>query len=305
MSSGTVMGVSPRRAHFSIGSGNGFYLYWHARLVNRLGPGSRVTRGEFVADVQAGRHHVHVAESESGCGLVDPRRPTGVLRDPENQERPRIGPISAYIADRHAFAPVDTEVNPAQLSDPATPLSLDDLHGAVDFRASLTDIPVHKMRHQPQIPLEVAAIRGYPRPRRTAAASSEPCDESTTAPASSGPPPGSGTCGRSGRFDRTFATRPRTGHAPRTTSGTSVAHTDGTSTAFPTATISTASRRSPSTASSRIGAHRSPSGTTDVRGAPPHIDTALAICACSARPVRYEALISSTVRTFERNCRPP
>lgn len=161
MSSGTVMGVSPRRAHFSIGSGNGFYLYWHARLVNRLGPGSRVTRGEFVADVQAGRHHVHVAESESGCGLVDPRRPTGVLRDPENQERPRIGPISAYIADRHAFAPVDTEVDPAQLSDPATPLSLDDLHGAVDFRASLTDIPVHKMRHQPQIPLEVAAIRGY------------------------------------------------------------------------------------------------------------------------------------------------
>ncbi len=96
-----------------------------------------------------------------------------------------------------------------------------------------------------------------------------------------------------------------TGHAPRTTSGTSVAHTDGTSTAFPTATISTASRRSPSTASNRIGAHRSPSGTTDVRGAPPHIDTALAICACSARPVRYEALISSTVRTFERNCRPP
>ena len=114
-----------------------------------------------MADVQAGRHHVHVAESESGCGLVDPRRPTGVLRNPENQERPRIGPISAYIADRHAFAPVDTEVDPAQLSDPATPLSLDDLRGAVDFRASLTDIPVHKMRHQPQIPLEVAAIRGY------------------------------------------------------------------------------------------------------------------------------------------------
>ena len=163
MGSGTIVGVSGRhRAHFTItGSSSALYAYWHARLLNRLGVGSYVRRGEMVAHVMPESHHVHVAEWDAACGWVDPRRPTGVLRDAGDRERPTIGPLTAYVADAAAFAPASTFVDPADQADHSTPLALDALHGVVDFRASVIDMPAHRMAFQPQLPLEVAAIRGY------------------------------------------------------------------------------------------------------------------------------------------------
>jgi hypothetical protein len=161
MSSGRIVGISPHRAHSSIGGPHGIYVYWHARLRARLSRGTVVSRGQRVAtDIQP-FHHVHVSELNRHCGFVDLRRPTGVLHDPRDRERPRIGPISAYVANRRAFKPADPTVDPAQATDPATPLTLNDLHGVVDFRAGVTDMPIHRMVRQPQLPLEAAAIRAY------------------------------------------------------------------------------------------------------------------------------------------------
>jgi hypothetical protein len=161
MASGTLLSVSPHRAHFSIGGRSGTYIYWHARLLKRFSPGAHMYRGQLVARIVPGYYHVHLSESAPGCGLVDPRRPTGALHDPRNQERPRIGPITAYRGNRRAFAVHDASTNPSQQTDRATPLALSDLHGVVDFRAGITDMPIHRMRDLPQLPLEAAAIRGY------------------------------------------------------------------------------------------------------------------------------------------------
>jgi len=161
MASGTLVSVSPHRAHFSIRGGDGTYIYWHARLLNRFSLGAQIGRGQLVARIVPGYFHVNVAESAPGCGLVDPRRPTGALHDPRNQEHPWIGPLTAYRANRRAFATHDTTVKPSQQTDRSTSLELNDLHGVVDFRASITDMPIHRMRLLPQLPLEAAAIRGY------------------------------------------------------------------------------------------------------------------------------------------------
>jgi hypothetical protein len=164
MAPGHILGWSRRGAHFSSGAFPRYYSYWHVNLFAGLEYGSWVSRGQLIGYVQPGYYHVHVSEFEGRCGWVDPRRPTGALHDPANRERPRIGPITAYVASPSAFAAGNANRPPATQHDRAKPLALDDLHGVVDLRASVMDMPTDRMRHLLQLPLEVAAIRAYMAP---------------------------------------------------------------------------------------------------------------------------------------------
>ncbi|MGN6379488.1 MAG: hypothetical protein ACTHNU_11100 [Gaiellales bacterium] len=164
MAPGTIIGLSRPGGHFSIGESGAYYSYWHVALLSRLAMGDWVGRGQLVGYVQHGFYHVHLSEYEGGCGWVDPRRPTGALHDRRDTEWPGIGPITAYAASGSAFTSDNTRLLPSLQHDPATRLAMDDLHGVVDFRADVTDMPDDRMRYQLQLPLEVAAIRAYMAP---------------------------------------------------------------------------------------------------------------------------------------------
>jgi hypothetical protein len=153
MTSGVIgsLVASGGDAHFRIGP----FFYYH--VISRLPAGSHVARGEWVGHIVKGTDHVHVTEIEPGCGIVDPRRPTGPLIDPKNDEHPTVENLSADVANAAAY-----RIFPAwRTPDPAKPLALNHLHGVVDFRAEIFDMPVRKTRDHPQQPLMVAAVRSW------------------------------------------------------------------------------------------------------------------------------------------------
>jgi hypothetical protein len=130
------------------------YDYWHVKLT-RVAPGADVRRGQWIGRVVAGQNHVHLSEWTPACGYIDPRRPTGILPDPTNRELPGMSDLAAFVANAAAFSP--RHGGP----DPSTPMALDDLHGRVDFRAQVWDMPVHKTSRWPQQPLMVAGLRSW------------------------------------------------------------------------------------------------------------------------------------------------
>jgi murein DD-endopeptidase MepM/ murein hydrolase activator NlpD len=130
------------------------YDYWHVKLT-RVAPGAYVRRGQWIGRVVAGQNHVHLSEWDPVCGYIDPRRPTGILPDPANRELPGMSNLTAFVADAVAFSPRDGA------PDRSTPLALADLHGRVDFRAQVWDMPVHRTSRWPQQPLMVAALRSW------------------------------------------------------------------------------------------------------------------------------------------------
>jgi len=153
--------LSIQDTHIAVGTLGHYYTYWHVRPLGGVAKGVRVAAHQLIGWTMVRSRHVHMAEWYAPCGYVDPRRPTGALRTPQNVEWPRIGPIRAFAAYANAFIPLTIGSDPAGLVDPDPERSLTDLRGKVDFRASITDMPVLRMRYQPQIPLMVAAIRGY------------------------------------------------------------------------------------------------------------------------------------------------
>ena len=168
MQSGVISKAGSQHFWIDAGIPGSGITYWHVTLAGGLVDGSKVTTGQPLGRIFANFWHVHITENVAGCGVVDPRRPAGPLFDPANTEAPMIGPISAKVADRAAFTPVTLTADPATLTDPAHPLALDALRGAVDFRASVTDTPLRRPpvnpatgRPFPEHGLAPAAIRGY------------------------------------------------------------------------------------------------------------------------------------------------
>jgi len=133
------------------------YDYWHVNLT-RVAPGTYVRRGQWIGRVVAGQNHVHLSEWNPVCGFIDPRRPTGILHDPANREAPGMSGLAALVADAAAFSPRGAG------SVDSAPLALDSLHGRVDFRAQVWDMPVRKTTRWPQQPLMVAGIRSWVAP---------------------------------------------------------------------------------------------------------------------------------------------
>ena len=139
-------------AKFSIGP----FFYYHV-LANVVPPRSYVTRGQLVGHILHDARHVHVAEWEGPCGLVDPRRPTGPFHDPVDTEHPVIEDLTADVANRAAYRPFPCWRTP----DPSTPLALRHLHGNVDFRAEIFDMPVRKTTFWPQQPFMVSGVQAW------------------------------------------------------------------------------------------------------------------------------------------------
>jgi hypothetical protein len=136
------------------------YVYYHVNPPAALRDGSAISRGQRLGLIHAGMRHVHISEIIGSCGLVDPRRPTGVLHDRADTERPAIGPLTTFVANGAAYQPF--HIGPGSATpDYSTPLRLDALHGVVDFRASVTDTPAHHTTYAPQQPLMVAGVRSY------------------------------------------------------------------------------------------------------------------------------------------------
>ena len=113
---GDVVGGSD--AHFQIGP----FFYYHA--ISRFAAGTHVARGQWVGRLKPSVDHVHLAETEPGCGLLDARRPTGPLRDPMNTEHPTVENLRAYAANRSAYRifpawPSPGPLNPSLARRPA------------------------------------------------------------------------------------------------------------------------------------------------------------------------------------------
>jgi hypothetical protein len=145
----------------------GTYWYWHVTPAAGITDGTYVSRGQLIGHVWPDWRHVHLSELAS-CGLVDPRRPTGVLHDPANTERPSIGELSAFVANANAYrrfklSAVASSGGPPD--DPAKPVRLNNLHGRIDFRAPISDTPRHTTVGVPQEPLMPSAVRSYLAPR--------------------------------------------------------------------------------------------------------------------------------------------
>lgn len=144
------------------------FSYWHVSLEPGIHVRTRLHQGQLVGHIWHNFFHVHIAEWAHGCGFVDPRRPTGIFHDPRNTERPAIGALTAYVANAAAWALPDRPVQHLDrrpgdhgLRDPAQPLSLDDLHGTVDLRAQVLDVPRVGTPVLPQIPLAPSVVRGW------------------------------------------------------------------------------------------------------------------------------------------------
>ena len=158
---GRVIAFGPVGHHLTIGTGTANYQYWHIIFARGIRLGTIVRDHTFLGWILRGYLHVHISEWHEGCGFIDPRRPTGALRDPLNTERPAIGDLTAKVANAAAFAPLQLGVDPATRHDTATPEALTALHGIVDLRASITDTPVRKPSIVKQLPLVPSAIRGW------------------------------------------------------------------------------------------------------------------------------------------------
>lgn len=145
--------------HFTLESSDGVsrYFYYHVRP--RISDGAAVSGGEVLGRIERAYKHVHLSEIVAGCGLVDPRRPTGILRDPADTEAPAIGPLAAFRADAAAYAPFPFGAPPGRGG--ATQLALGNLHGVVDMRAVVSDTPLHATVQWPQQPLMVAGVRSF------------------------------------------------------------------------------------------------------------------------------------------------
>ncbi len=163
---GTIDGITslgnPSDVHFELASSDGVsrYFYYHVRPA--LGDGARVDAGQPTGRIEPGWKHVHLSEIVAGCGLVDPRRPTGILRDGADTEAPSIGRLHAYRATPAAYRPFRLDRRPGP--DRAKAVPLDHLHGVVDMRARVWDLPRHATSQWPQQPLMVAAVRTFVAP---------------------------------------------------------------------------------------------------------------------------------------------
>jgi len=140
------------------------YRYYH--VTPTLPPGTFVDAGEVIGRVYPGQRHVHLTEIAPGCGIVDPRRPGGLLANPADTERPTIGALEAFRADAAAYqtfvpAPFTVVGDPGPTADPSQRLLLSHLSGVVDFRAPVSDMPVLRTVETPQQPLMVSGVRGY------------------------------------------------------------------------------------------------------------------------------------------------
>jgi hypothetical protein len=160
---GTIAGITsvgiPFDEHFELLSSDGVSRYFYYHVHPALGDGARVITGQFTGRIEPGWKHVHLSEIVAGCGLVDPRRPTGILRDASDTEAPFIGPLHAYRATPAAYRPFHLNRRPGP--DPASAVSLDDLRGIVDMRARVWDLPRHATSQWPQQPVMVAGVRTY------------------------------------------------------------------------------------------------------------------------------------------------
>ena len=159
--SGTIAHIAARggiSSHFDIGD----YQYWHVDLLQAMQKGTAVKAGERVGTVHKGMKHVHLSERVKGCGWVDPRRPTSPFRLQQDDEKATIGGLRAFEAGPAAFVRFDPL---GQHSDAATPLSLQALHGMVDVRTAVGDLPRIGTTQWPQQPLMPAAVRAYLAPR--------------------------------------------------------------------------------------------------------------------------------------------
>jgi hypothetical protein len=160
---GTIRGIASVGnavdEHFELASSDGVSRYFYYHVHPSVGDGTSVIAGAVLGRIEPGVDHVHLSEIVSGCGLVDPRRPTGILRDPEDTELPSIGPLAAYRATTAAYRPFRLDARPGP--DPAAAVPLDGLHGLVDLRARVWDLPRHATVRWPQQPLMVAGARSY------------------------------------------------------------------------------------------------------------------------------------------------
>jgi Peptidase family M23 len=161
VSEGTIAHIHARgeiSSHLDIGD----YQYWHVDLDPRIVDGTKVQAGQRIGAVHKGMKHVHLSERVKGCGWVDPRRPTSPFRLAQDDEKATIGGLRAFEASPAAFVRFDPL---GQHSDQATPLSLQALHGTVDVRTPVGDLPKIGTTQWPQQPLMPAAVRTYLAPR--------------------------------------------------------------------------------------------------------------------------------------------
>jgi len=159
--SGTIAHIAARggiSSHFDIGD----YQYWHVDLDPAMVKGTTVRAGERLGTVHKGMKHVHLSERVKGCGWVDPRRPSSPFRLPQDDEKATIGGLRTFEAGPAAFVRFDPL---GQHSDAATPVSLQALHGTVDVRTMVGDVPKVGTTQWPQQPLMPAAVRTYLAPR--------------------------------------------------------------------------------------------------------------------------------------------
>jgi hypothetical protein len=142
----------------AVGPAGTRFGYWHV-VLTQVAPGTYVRQGQWIGRVAPEQNHVHLAERTAACGYVDPRRPTGILRDSANTEAPTISDLTAFVANSAAYTPYMPG------ADRSTPLALGDLHGKVDLRANVADMPRHATMRWPQQPLMVAGVRTWIAPR--------------------------------------------------------------------------------------------------------------------------------------------
>jgi hypothetical protein len=141
------------------------WIYWHLQSTTGWHKGMIVHHRELLGQILRGYYHVHISEWVSGCGYVDPRRPTGNFWNPNTTQRPFVGPLAGFAADPAAWAePPSVFVAPPL--DPAQPESLADLHGVVDLRAVAMvpgpPTPINVVGGTAHIPdLAVSAIRAW------------------------------------------------------------------------------------------------------------------------------------------------
>ncbi len=166
--SGRVVGLRP--THITIGAEHvaphdwgtaNRYSNWHVRPVRGLAVGDFVWRGEVIGTVVPGFMHVHLSEWVPGCGWVDPRRPGGQFGNPADTERPAIGHFGAFPAVPAGYRAFST--SGTSVSGPP-PEQLSAVHGDVDFRGQVSDLPSDRTVELPQLPLMPSAVRGFVAP---------------------------------------------------------------------------------------------------------------------------------------------
>jgi murein DD-endopeptidase MepM/ murein hydrolase activator NlpD len=159
MRSGVVWSIEDRGV-VHVGDAGAYLSYWHVSPLPSLAVGRYVQRGQLIGRVHGSSRHVHVSEWYEPCGgMVDPRRPAGPLHDPEDEAAPRIGRLTAYVADGSAFVHIDPDA--AIAPDPGRRMSRRALSGLVDLRADVSILPQHRTGTFAQLPLAPAAIRTY------------------------------------------------------------------------------------------------------------------------------------------------